>query len=259
MLIDAHCHLDFPDFDTDREAVFERARTAGVKHYVVPGTTRQRWGGVLALGQRTDVSVCLGLHPYFIDAHDDQDIEALDSALDSHPDVVAIGECGIDGRFADTLGAQWALFDAQLKLAKQRQLPVVIHCVHANDQVAKRLRQLDLPKGGLVHAFSGSPEQAKAFIELGFVLGVGGAATYPRARRLHRAIRSLPEDGFVLETDSPDMPLSGYQGQRNEPSRLVQVCAAVAGLRRESEACVALRTGHTAQQLFGLPGVSAGT
>lgn len=251
MLIDAHCHLDLPDFDADRESVIERARDVGVQHFVVPATTRQRWPDVLALGERSDVSVCLGLHPYFIDAHGDDDIDALDSALDSHSGVVAVGECGIDGRLTEHLDAQWVLFDAQLKLAKQRQLPVVIHCVHANDQVAKRLRQLDLPRGGLVHAFSGSPEQARAFIDLGFVLGLGGALTYSRARRLQRAVTSLPDDGFVLETDSPDMPLCGFQGQRNEPARLASVCQAVAELRGQSTATLAAQTSTTAMTLFG--------
>ena len=252
MLIDAHCHLDFPDFDADREAMFERARAAGVTHFVVPGTTRARWQGVLALGNRSDVSVCLGLHPYFLDAHGDHDVEALESALDANPQAVAVGECGIDARFGDTLDAQWVLFEAQLQLARQRHLPIVVHCVRANDQVAKRLRQLALPAGGLIHAFAGSPEQARAFLDLGFVLGLGGALTYPRAKRLHRAVVSLPDDGFVLETDSPDMPLSGHQGERNEPARVAQVCRAVAELRGEPSATIAAQSTATARALFRL-------
>lgn len=252
MLIDAHCHLDFPDFDADREAMFSRARAARVKHLVVPGTTRARWQGVLALGKRPDVSVCLGLHPYFMDAHGDDDIQSLDSALEAHPEVVAVGECGIDARFAESLDAQWALFEAQLQLAKRRRLPVVVHCVRANDRVAKRLRQLALPAAGLIHAFAGSPEQARAFLDLGFVLGLGGALTYPRAKRLHRAVASLPDDGFVLETDSPDMPLSGHQGERNEPARVAKVCQAVAGLRGEAPATIAAQSTATARALFGL-------
>lgn len=252
MLIDSHCHLDFPDFDADREAMFSRARAAGVKHFVVPGTTRARWQGVLALGKRPDVSACLGLHPYFMDAHGDEDVEALGRALDAYPETVAVGECGIDVRFAESLDAQWALFDAQLQLAKQRQLPIVVHCVRANDQVAKRLRQLQLPTGGLIHAFAGSPEQARTFLDLGFVLGLGGALTYPRAKRLHRAVISLPNDGFVLETDSPDMPLSGRQGERNEPAYVAQVCQAVAELRGETSAVITAQSTATVRSLFRL-------
>ncbi|WP_163557092.1 TatD family hydrolase [Halomonas sp. NO4] len=252
MLIDAHCHLDFPDFDADREAVLERARATGVGHYVVPGTTRARWPGVLALGARADVSVCLGLHPCFMDEHGEGDAEALASMLDEHPEVQALGECGIDARFEETLDDQWALFNAQLRLAKSRQLPAVIHCVHANDQVSKRLRQLDLPAGGLIHAFAGSPDQAWKFLDLGFVVGLGGAVTYERAQRLWRAVKRLPEDGFVLETDSPDMPLCGYQGQRNEPARITEVCRVVAKLRGESEGQVAANSTATAKRVFGL-------
>ncbi|WP_299232855.1 TatD family hydrolase [uncultured Halomonas sp.] len=252
MLIDAHCHLDFPAFDADREAVFERARSAGVGHFVVAGTTRACWDAVLALGGRDDVSVCLGLHPYFMESHRDADLDALAQALDDNPQVVAIGECGIDARFPETLEAQWKLFDAQLRLAKSRKLPVVIHCVQANDKVAKRLRQLALPVGGLIHAFAGSPEQASRFLELGFVVGLGGAVTFERARRLRRAVGSLPDDGYVLETDSPDMPLAGHQGQRNEPAAVDQVCRAVAALRSQSPECVAANSTANARRLFRL-------
>ncbi|GAA3899510.1 TatD family hydrolase [Halomonas cibimaris] len=255
MLIDAHCHLDFADFDADRAAVFDRAGEAGVRHFVVPGTTRGAWPGVLALGRRVDVSVCLGLHPYFMDAHrleNAADMQALEAALDAHSEVVAVGECGIDARFKNTLEAQWRLFDAQLRLAKRFDLPVVIHCVHANDEVAKRLRQLALPRGGLIHAFGGSPQQAQRFVDLGYTLGLGGALTYPRAKKLHRAVKSLPENGFVLETDSPDMPLQGQQGKRNEPANVARVCEHVAALRGDNTARIAASTTANAQALFRL-------
>ena len=253
MLIDAHCHLDFEAFSEDREAMFQRARAAGVGHFMVPGTTRARWPDVLALGEaRSDVSISLGLHPCFMHEHDEGDVEALAQALDEHPQVRALGECGIDARFEETLDAQWTLFNAQLRLAKARQLPVVIHCVHANDKVSKRLRELDLPAGGLIHAFAGSPDQAWKFLDLGFVVGLGGAVTYERAQRLWRAVKRLPEDGFVLETDSPDMPLCGYQGQRNEPSRIAQVCEMVAKLRGETPAAVAAQSTATARRIFDI-------
>ncbi|WP_048306593.1 TatD family hydrolase [Halomonas sp. PR-M31] len=252
MLIDAHCHLDLDDFNDDREAVFTRARGIGVRHFIVPGTTRARWPAVIELARREDVSLNLGLHPYFMEEHEDEDIEALEAMLDEHPDTVALGECGIDARFEETLDAQWQLFDAQLRIAKQRDLPVVVHCVRANDKVAKRLRQLNLSRGGMIHAFAGSPEQAGKFLDLGFVLGLGGATTYERAKRLQRAVVSLPNDGYVLETDSPDMPLAGFQGQRNEPARVARVCEHIAGLRGEPFEQVALNSTSNALRLFGL-------
>ncbi|WP_355660145.1 TatD family hydrolase [Halomonas salifodinae] len=255
MLIDAHCHLDFPDFDADREAVLARAHVAGVGHLVVPGTTRARWPDVLALGRRDDISVCLGLHPYFLDEHGDNDLAALDALLgeaSGGPRIVALGECGVDGRFGDTLAAQWRLFEAQVRLAGAHRLPLVIHCVRLNDEVAKLLRRLAPPVGGLIHAFAGSPEQARRFIDLGFVVGLGGALTHERAKRLHRAVAALPDDGYVLETDSPDMPLAGHRGERNEPARIAEVCRAVAALRGQAVERVAADSSASARRLFGI-------
>ncbi|SDN09568.1 TatD family hydrolase [Vreelandella arcis] len=252
MLIDAHCHLDFAAFDQDRDAVIETAKRVGVEHFIVPGTTRQRWQQVLALGQRAEISVCAGLHPYFIADHRESDLTELDDLLNEHPEIVAVGECGIDARFGDTLPAQWDYFDAQCALAKQHALPVVVHCVKANDTVAKRLRQRGLASAGLIHAFAGSYEQAIKFVELGYVLGLGGAATYPRAKRLHRVIKALPDDSFVLETDSPDMPLSGYQGLRNEPCRVSEVCRVVAALRDQTSEHVAACSRANTLRMFRL-------
>lgn len=252
MLIDAHCHLDFPVFADDRNAVLARARAAGVERFVVPGTTRARWSGVLALHDLDGMAVCLGLHPYFMDEHVAEDVSALAGWLDANSCVVALGECGIDTRFADTLEAQWRLFDAQVKLARQRRLPLVIHCVRANDQVAKRLRQLAPTAGGLIHAFAGSAEQAKAFYRQGFVVGLGGAVTHTRAKRLQRAVAALPDDGYVLETDSPDMPLVGHQGERNEPARVAEICQVVAELRSQPFDRVATDSSANARRVFTL-------
>nr|WP_286009755.1 TatD family hydrolase [Salinicola sp. S1-1-2] len=252
-MFDAHCHLDDERFVGDHEAMFARAQAAGVERFMVPGTSRQRWDAVLALGHRDDVSVGLGLHPYFIEQHREEDIEALAAALQCHGGVVAVGECGIDARFEETLARQWVLFDAQLKLAKQFRLPVVIHCVHANDHVAKRLRQLALPAGGLIHAFSGSEQQARRFLELGYRLGLGGAVTHEGAKRLRRTVQALPDSGFVLETDSPDMPPAGRRGRRNEPANLVETLAVVAMLRGQSPAHVARCAWRNTLELFRLP------
>ncbi|WP_301584939.1 TatD family hydrolase [Halomonas alkaliantarctica] len=258
MLIDAHCHLDFTAFDDDRDAVIENAKAVGVEHFVVPATTRSHWPNVLALGSRTDVSLCVGLHPYFIDTHSDHDLVALETLLAKHEAeagkrFVAVGECGIDGRFTESLEEQWKYFNAQLRLAKQFDLPVVVHCVKANDQVSKRLRQLALPRGGLIHAFSGSYDQAAKFLDLGFTLGLGGAVTYERAQRLREVVARLPDNGFVLETDSPDMPLSGYQGQRNEPCRVAKVGNVVAALRHQPFERIAALSSANAIRLFDLP------
>lgn len=258
MLIDAHCHLDVAEFDTDREIVIAAAKAAGVCRFIVPATVRARWHHLLALGERPEVSVCLGLHPYFIEQHRPEDIEALEvlvnQQLSSTSSIrpVAIGECGIDGRFMQSLDQQWHYFDEQLGIAKRCKLPVVVHCVKANDSVSKRLRQRALPHAGLIHAFAGSYQQAVKFLDLGYVLGLGGAVTYERAQRLRGVVAKLPDDGFVLETDSPDMPLSGYQGQRNEPSRVAKVASVVAALRQQSLERVSMLSSANASRLFNL-------
>lgn len=263
MLIDAHCHLDAVEFDTDRDSVFSAAQAVGVGHFIVPGTRRARWHNVLALAERDEVSICLGLHPYFVAQHQLSDLGALETLVNqqlsgaSSARPVAIGECGIDGRFSESLSEQWRYFDEQLRIAKRCKLPVVVHCVKANDTVSKRLRQLCLPDAGLIHAFAGSYEQAVRLLDLGYVLGVGGAVTYERAQRLRRVVAKLPDDGFVLETDSPDMPLNGYQGQRNEPARLAQVAQEVAKLRGQRLSTVASLSSANAARVFKLPHVDS--
>lgn len=246
MLVDHHCHLDHPAFDQDRDHVVARARAAGVTHCKLAATTRQHWPRLLTITQQYGFTCSLGLHPYYLDQHcltgEDNDLVALACALEQRRTcVTAVGECGIDGRFNDTLPTQWALFEAQLDLAKQFELPVIIHCVHLYDQLAKCLRRYNLPKGGLVHAFTGSLQQAQHLIDLGYSLGIGGAVTYPRNKKVQRMVASLPEGSWVLESDAPDMPpyvetppdaARQHAGRlRNEPGYIAKTAGTVASLR----------------------------
>ncbi|WP_114417793.1 TatD family hydrolase [Marinospirillum perlucidum] len=257
LLTDAHCHLDFPDFEKDREAMLERARKAGIKRFVLPGTTAATWQHTLDLAaSHDDLHPCLGLHPYFMQEHQGDQLSHLDELLEAHSEVVAVGEIGIDfweKPSQEERDKQWALLDAQLKLAKKHRLPAVLHIRKAMDSVSKRLRQLDLPRGGLAHAFSGSPQQARKLVDLGFKLGLGGAITYPRAKKLHEVVRQLPVSAFLLETDSPDMPVCGYQGQRNEPARITKVFQAFCDLRQESPQKLADQLEENLHQLFYFP------
>lgn len=246
MLIDHHCHLDHPAFDQDRDQVVARARAAGVVHCELAATTRAYWPRLIEITQQYGFTCALGLHPYFIDEHRlegaDNDLDALAKVLSQRPECVTrIGECGIDGRFPDTLPRQWALFEAQLTLAEQTGLPVVIHCVRLYDQLAQCLKRRNLPAGGLVHAFTGSLQQAQRLIDLGFTLGIGGAVTYPCNQKVRRMVAQLPEGSWVLESDAPDgvpwfdrPPQEGlsYRGHlRNEPGYVVRTCDCVTTLR----------------------------
>lgn len=253
-LADAHCHLDFPEFDADRDQVLVKARAAGIRQIILPATTAKRWGGLLKLAS-TDPQLypCLGLHPMLMTQHRPEDLDALKQALQLNPQVVAVGEIGIDFWHHSSdqqQAAQKQLLDAQLDLAKAFDLPVVLHCRKAMDFLIQQLRKKHLACGGLVHAFSGSLQQAQQLVDLGFRLGLGGSLTYPRAKRLRQLACQLPATAFFLETDSPDMPLAGQQGLRNEPANIVKLLECWADLRQTPAKELAEVLQNNLQQTF---------
>ena len=233
--MDTHCHLDFSLFDGCREELLFTARAKGVEVVVVPGVDSECWLRLLSVCRAySSVYPALGLHPCFIEKHNKKDLLQLEKLL-REDDVVAVGEIGLDFWSGSSLHeTQIEYFESQLKLAAVHELPVLLHVRKAHDQVLKRLRRLQLKRGGLVHAFSGSYQQARQYIELGFCLGVGGALTYERAKRLRKVVASLPLSALVLETDAPDMPLAGLRGVPNRPENLPLVFDALASIRVES-------------------------
>ncbi|MFT5722192.1 MAG: TatD DNase family protein [Motiliproteus sp.] len=230
-LCDTHCHLDFSEFDTVRDTLLKSCVSLGVAAIVVPGISAQHWSRVLELCARETVpgslllKPALGLHPCFMAEHREQQLPQLEALLQQHR-VVAVGEIGLDFWSADAdVDAQTRLFTRQLALAKTYHLPVLLHVRKAHDQVLKQLRLKKFAGGGIVHAFSGSPQQAQQYVDLGFKLGVGGAVTYTRAQRLRRTLQQLGPESWVLETDAPDMPLAGRQGALNRPDYLPEIFA----------------------------------
>jgi TatD DNase family protein len=165
---------------------------------------------------------------------------------------VAIGEIGLDF-FVRGLdgGTQEFFYVEQLKIAREYDLPVLLHCRKANDQILKQLRKIKL-RGGIAHAFNGSPQQAQMFIDLGFKLGFGGAFTWPRANNLRRLAVDLPLEAIVLETDSPDIPPVWIGGGRNAPGELPRIAQTLADLRKVDVSTIAAVTTQTARDLFGL-------
>ncbi|AGA35276.1 Putative deoxyribonuclease YjjV [Thioalkalivibrio nitratireducens DSM 14787] len=256
-LIDTHVHLDVEAFDADRDATLARARAAGVAALVLPAITRGYWPGLDALANaHTDLFPAYGLHPVFVSTHADHDVEALDRWLDDHP-AVAVGEIGLDGFVADiATGATWErqreLFHAQLDVALNHGLPVIIHARRALDQVLKALR-VRPGLSGIIHSFSGSRQQADQALGQGFCLGFGGPVTYPRAKRLRRLVAELPETALVLETDAPDQPSVSHRGERNEPAFLPEIADCVAGLRRVSVDEIARLSSANARRILHLP------
>lgn len=252
-LIDSHCHLDFPAISNDIDGVLERARNNGVTRFVVPGVSSENWSRVLELcAEHEGLYPALGLHPCFLKADHGDDLMRLEQLLKHCPELVAVGEIGLDLFIPEAdLKYQLAVLLPQLELAKQFNKPVLLHVRKAHDQMLQQLRRMKLPAAGVVHAFSGSEQQAQEYLKLGFKLGIGGSVTYERARKLRRLVANLPLDSFILETDSPDMPLHGFQGQTNYPERVALVLQAVNELRPESELEIARCIQSSGQDMLG--------
>lgn len=255
-LIDSHSHLDAPEFDADRDDVIRRSRAAGVVTQIIPATTASSWPALRDLCARSrGLYPAYGLHPTFLDHHHIGHLDQLREWVDRESPV-AVGECGLD-HWVDGLDREEQLryFLAQLDLAKATDLPVIVHARRAYDEVTAAFRRVGGLRG-VVHSFSGSQAQAEQLWKLGFLIGIGGPVTYPRARRLRGIVAAMPIDYLLLETDSPDQPLCGHQGHRNEPARLVDVLATVAELRQESPDALARATRLNTERLFGLPAMT---
>lgn len=254
-LIDTHTHLDFPDFDKDRQALMTQSRALGVRQMVVLGVYQANWQRVWDLVQSDpDLHAAFGLHPVYLDEHRPDDLVELGdwlSRLAGHRQLCAVGEIGLD-YFIETLDRerQQTLFDAQLQLAVDFNLPALIHVRRSHAAVIATLKRFKLKRAGIIHAFAGSKEEAREYIKLGFKLGLGGAATWPQALRMHRVLAELPLESVVLETDSPDMAPAMFPGQRNSPAHLPAICAALAAIMSISPERLAAASTANACELF---------
>lgn len=253
MLVDSHCHLDDAGFDADRDEVVLRARNAGIAAQIVPAVDTAGWPKLRDVCARHDgLYPAYGLHPMYLSRHRPADLDALRDWIERERPH-AVGECGLD-YFVEGLDRdeQQRYFEGQLRLARDFDLPLVVHARRAVDQVIASLRRIGGLRG-VVHSFGGSAEQARQLWKLGFLLGIGGPVTYERANRLRGLVANMPVEYLLLETDAPDQPDAGIRGQRNEPARLAEVLRVVASLRGASEADVAAATTANARRLFGLP------
>lgn len=250
-LFDSHVHLDAAEFDADRAQVLARARARDIVGMLVPAVAAASWEPLRTLCEReSGLHPAYGLHPMFLAQHRDADLGALRTWLESH-DACAIGECGLD--FSDDdldRDRQMHFLRVQLQLAREFELPLVLHARSAFEQVILELEKFDGRLRGVVHSFSGSAEQAQRLWKLGFHIGIGGPVTYPRAHRIRGIIAQMPIEYLLLETDAPDQPDAAHRGRRNEPMRLIEVLRCVAQLRGEPEAEVARATTASAKRLF---------
>lgn len=257
-LIDTHTHLDFPDFDNDREALLADSRARGVSRMVVLGVYQANWQRVWDLVQcDPQLYAAFGLHPVYLDDHQPADLKQLGdwlTRLAGHPQLCAVGEIGLDYFLAQLdRERQQSLLEAQLQLAADFQLPALLHVRRSHAAVIATLKAFKLKRGGIIHAFAGSREEAREYIKLGFKLGLGGAATWPQALRLRKVLADLPLESLVLETDSPDMAPAMFPGQRNSPQHLPAICTALADIIGIAPEQLASASTRNACELFGWP------
>lgn len=255
-LIDTHTHLDFPEFDADRTHLLDNAAARGVERMVVLGVFQGNFQRVWDLACADERLVAaLGLHPIYLDQHRPEHVLELRQWLERlHGDrrLCAVGEFGLD-YYVETLDRQRQqdLFEAQLQMACDFDLPALLHVRRSHAQVIATLKRYKPGRAGVIHAFAGSYEEAREYIKLGFKLGLGGAATWPQALRLRKTIARLPLDSIVLETDSPDMAPAMFPGLRNSPEHLPEIADALAGLMGVDAQLLAEASTGNAIALFG--------
>lgn len=254
-LFDTHCHFDVAPFTADPEFELQRAAEQGVQRLLVPSIGPQDWQAVAELVQRfpSTIYYALGFHPLYLDASSPTHLPTLEKALmQAEQACVAVGECGLDGMIDIDAKLQEQVLIAQLTLASQAKLPVILHSRRTHNRLLQLLKQQRFRQGGVLHAFSGSLQEAQQFVDLGFKIGVGGVITYPRANKTRQAIAALAPEHLVLETDAPDMPLNGFQGQANHPAQLPKVLETLAELKGVSAQYLAQILWKSSQTLFGL-------
>lgn len=261
-MFDSHCHLhDARVLDADQ--AIERARAAGVRELLLAGVDPDGWLDEERLARRhPGLYLALGVHPQRVAELGAGEAHAMVRALAARlgepdaPAVHALGETGLDavGARKATLDLQEAVFREQLALARERDLPVVLHILHAHGRALSVLSRDLLPRrGGVVHSWSGAPDLVPRYLALGLHVSFAGFVTRPEARRLRESVTRVPRERLLVETDAPDQAPVPHLGEPNEPARLPLVVAAVAALRGETEADVACYTADNARRLLGLP------
>ena len=258
MWIDTHCHLDAIEFDGASIAIAQAAVSAGVSAIVIPAVHPTNFAAVAALAhERSDCFYALGIHPMYVPTAKEEDLPALRAEVERLMAVpaqstrfIAIGEIGLDF-FVPALNQtplkekQEFFYSEQLKIARDFDLPVLLHVRRSQDIILKYLRRIKV-KGGIAHAFNGSEQQAQAFIALNFKLGFGGAMTYSRALQIRRLATTLPLECIVLETDAPDISPSWLHPEMNTPAQLPRIGEVLAQLRAMSLEHIAAQTNANA-------------
>ncbi len=251
MLVDSHCHLDFPDFAMERDAVIARARAAGVGTMLTIGTRLDQFAAVQAIAEAHDDIWCsVGAHPH--EAADHASVTAVSlAALAAHPRVVGIGETGLDYHYDHSpRDAQERVFRAHIAASQASGLPLIIHAREADGDVARILAE-ERPPPGVLHCFSSGRALAETALELGFYISISGIVTFRNAEDLRAIVRDVPLDRLLVETDAPYLAPVPYRGRRNEPAYVAATATAVASLKNIEPGDLAAATTANFFRLFG--------
>jgi TatD DNase family protein len=256
MLIDTHCHYNHEAFDADRAEAIQRAREAGVGRAVVIGYDLASSEAAVRLAEQFgDLFAAVGIHPNDAAEVTPEGLRRLE-ALAAHAKVVALGEIGLDYHWnVEPAERQQDAFRDQLRLARQLELPIILHTRESDHEVVTVLEEGGGPWRGILHCFGGDPDVARRALAAGLHLGLGGVLTFKNARQLQETAQTLPLDRVVLETDAPYLTPMPHRGRvrRNEPSYLPFVARHLAALRGLSEEEIAAITSQNATALLGLP------
>ncbi|SET38811.1 TatD family hydrolase [Thorsellia anophelis] len=256
---DTHAHLDFEPFTDDMPRTIDLFLNAGIKQVMIPAVTRDKFDRLINISASNPnvYTIALGLHPLYIQSHTLSDLDYLETLLctKDNSQIKAIGEIGLDAFLMHLseeklFKKQIDFLQKQLEMANRYNLPVILHSRRTHHVLLSILKKITVHRGGVIHGFSGSLEQALEFIKLGYKIGVGGIITYPRANKSRLAISKLPLESLLLETDSPDMPVYGRQGKVNRSECLIEIFQALCTLREEPAKVIAEQIWETSNTLF---------
>lgn len=254
-IVDSHAHLDFAEFDDDRAELFAAMHAANIRLCLIPGVSPAHWDKQLDVAAQFDCPFSLGIHPWWANSQWQPQMAELRSrlyGLAGEQRLVAIGECGLDKHKNENWQWQMPLLEAQLALAAELELPLILHCVKAHNELLALLARYKLPRSGVIHGFYGSVEIAKRYIELGYRLGIGGLLLNNDAIKLHKVVAQLPIESFICETDSPAMAPKNSVSRRNSPLIIGQIITKMAHLQKKSNVLISERLLANVTQLFEL-------
>jgi TatD DNase family protein len=254
MIIDTHAHLSDEKFDADKNVVIERAFNAGVERIVEISCEPKYWDKALELSKRDNIFVAFGIHPNYAEKVSAEDYKKIELFIQGKK-CVAVGEIGLDYHYdfsEQTVVLQKELFDIQLKFATKFNMPVIIHSREANEDVISILKALKVIPKGVIHCFSGTPQQAKEFVDLGFLLGIDGPLTYKKSEALKQTVLETELNSLLVETDCPYISPQKYRGQRNEPSYVIEILKEIAAIKNIFFEEASKNTTQNALELFNL-------